>query len=129
MNYLSLLEIWDIVENGYVPKYGNTTNKLTAVPIEKKENNSAVNAIFTSVHESIAMLFGNFNNAHEMWKALVNRYEGSTQVKRTKIMGLEIKFENFRVEDGESIEDMYSRLMYIKMNLLNWMNLYLIIRL
>lgn len=29
-------------------------------------------------------------------------------------MSLETKFENFRVEDGESIEDMYVRLMHIQ---------------
>jgi hypothetical protein len=34
-------------------------------------------------------------------------------MKRTKLMGLESNFENFCIQEGESIENMYSRLMYI----------------
>jgi hypothetical protein len=51
--------------------------------------------------------------ANDMWNALLTRYEGNIQIKRTKLTGLEIKFENFRIEDGEILEDMYTRLMHI----------------
>jgi gag-polypeptide of LTR copia-type len=34
-------------------------------------------------------------------------------MKRTKLMGLESEFENFYIQKGESIENMYSRLMHI----------------
>jgi hypothetical protein len=34
-------------------------------------------------------------------------------MKRTKLMGLESEFENFYIQEGESIENMYSRLMHI----------------
>jgi hypothetical protein len=34
-------------------------------------------------------------------------------MKRTKLMGLESEFENFCIQEGESIENLYSRLMYI----------------
>jgi hypothetical protein len=34
-------------------------------------------------------------------------------MKRTKVMGLESEFENFCIQEGESIEDIYSRLMHI----------------
>jgi hypothetical protein len=37
----------------------------------------------------------------------------ATLKKRTKLMGLESEFENFCIQEGESIENMYSRLMYI----------------
>jgi hypothetical protein len=39
---------------------------------------------------------------NEMWNALLTRCEGNTQIKRTKLIGLEIKFENFRIKDGET---------------------------
>jgi hypothetical protein len=34
-------------------------------------------------------------------------------MKRTKLMGLESEFENFCIQEGESIENIYSRLMHI----------------
>jgi hypothetical protein len=61
----------------------------------------------------MVVLFGNMTTANDMWNALLTRYEGNIQIKRTKLTGLEIKFENFRIEDGEILEDMYTRLMHI----------------
>ena len=122
-NYLKILEIWDIVEKGYTPTFSTivATEGTNDIKIEtpdskqlKKDNDLAVNAIYNLVSESVCSLFGSATSAKEMWDALVNRYEGNTQIKRTKVTGLEAKFENFKVEDGESIEDMYNRLMHIQ---------------
>ena len=77
-------------------------------------NDCAINAILNSVSEQIALIFDNMSSAKEIWKTLLNRYEGNAQIKRTKINGLETKFENFRVEENKSIEDLYTRLMYIQ---------------
>ena len=49
-----------------------------------------------------------------MWNALLNRFEGSEQMKRTKLMGLEDKFDNFHMIDGESVDDMYTRMIHIR---------------
>jgi gag-polypeptide of LTR copia-type len=46
--------------------------------------------------------------------ALLNRFEGNTQIKRTKIMGLETKFEIFKMEDHELIEEIYNSLLSIQ---------------
>jgi hypothetical protein len=43
----------------------------------------------------------------------LNRFDGNSQMKKTKLMGLESKFKNFCIQEGESFENMYSRLMYI----------------
>jgi hypothetical protein len=48
-----------------------------------------------------------------MWETLLNRFEGNTQMKRTKLMGLESEFENFYIQERESIENMYLGLMHI----------------
>jgi gag-polypeptide of LTR copia-type len=47
--------------------------------------------------------------------ALLNRFEGNTQIKRIESMGLETKFENFKIEDHESIDEMHNRLLSIQM--------------
>ena len=54
-----------------------------------------------------------------MWNALVNHYEGNSQIKRTKRSGLNTRFESFKVEDGESIDDMFSRLISIQNEFFN----------
>ena len=49
-----------------------------------------------------------------MWDALVHKYEGNDQIKQTKLTGLEPKFETFSVENSESVEDIYNRLLQIQ---------------
>jgi hypothetical protein len=59
------------------------------------------------VSEKIAILFGAIKIASEMWETLLNRFEGNSQMKRTKLMGIESEFKNFCIQEGESIENMY----------------------
>jgi gag-polypeptide of LTR copia-type len=77
-------------------------------------NDCAVNTILNSVCEPIALVFSNMTSARNMWLALLSRFEGNTQIKRTKIIDLETKFENFKMEDHESIEEIYNRLLSIQ---------------
>ena len=114
VNYLQLIEVWSSIEKEFTPTYGEDgKTPTTASKLEQTVNDNAVNAILNSVSENIAMIFKNTSVAKEMWDALIERYEGNTQSKKTKINGLETRFENFRVDDKESIEDIYTRLMVI----------------
>jgi gag-polypeptide of LTR copia-type len=115
INYLNILDVWSIIEHEYEPKFNTTTHSLTIESqIDKGLNDCAVNVILNSVSEPIALVFSNMTSARNMWLALLNRFESNTQIKRTKIMGLETKFENFKMEDHESIEEMYNRLLSIQ---------------
>ena len=83
INYFNILEVWDIVEKGYEPKYDKTTNQLTIESkIAEEENLCAENAILSSIGDSVKIEFDNMTNAHDMWKALINRYEGNDQIKK-----------------------------------------------
>ena len=114
-NYLDLIEVWEVVKDGYIPKYNTDNTTLTTESkLLKVSNNNAVNVILNSVSEQVAMIFTDTTSAKAMWNALINRYEGNTQIKKTNINGLETQFENFRVYDHESIEEIYSRLMEIQ---------------
>jgi endonuclease V-like protein UPF0215 family len=115
INYLNILDVWYIVEYGYEPKFNSTTHSLTTESqIDKGLNNCAVNAIYNSISEPITLVFDNMISARDMYLALLNRFEGNTQIKRTKIMDLKIKFKNFKMEDHESIEEIYNRLLSIQ---------------
>ena len=99
----------------FKPTFGTDGVTLTTESkLEQATNDNAINAILNSVSENVAMIFNNSLTAKEMWDALLERYEGNTKIKRTKINGLETRFENFRVDDKESIEDIYTRLMIIQ---------------
>jgi hypothetical protein len=65
-NYLKIIDLWDIVENGFtITKDAN--DKIDIVCLMKvKQNDQAVNVILSSVHESIAPTFGKAINAHDM---------------------------------------------------------------
>jgi gag-polypeptide of LTR copia-type len=114
VNYLNILDLWDVVQHGYIPHYDPSNLILTQKAKElKSQNDYAVNVILNSVSEKIAILFGTTEISSEMWETLLNRFEGNTQMKRTKLMGLESEFENFCIQEGKSIENMYSKLMHI----------------
>jgi hypothetical protein len=57
INYMNILDIWDIVVNDYVPKLDETTKVLTnESKLVKKDNDNVVNVILNSVSESVVIL-------------------------------------------------------------------------
>jgi hypothetical protein len=118
VNYLNILDIWDVVQHGYISHYDPSNHTLTQKVKElKSQNDYVVNVILNSVSERTKLpsmlLFGTTEITSEMWETLFNRFEGNFQMKRTKLMGLESEFKNFYILEEESIENIYSRLMHI----------------
>jgi hypothetical protein len=96
VNYHNILGLWDVVQHGYVPHYDHSNLTMSQKAKElKSQNDYVVNVILNSVSEKIAILFGTIEIASEIWETLLNRFEGNTQMKRTKLMGLESEFKNF----------------------------------
>jgi gag-polypeptide of LTR copia-type len=105
-NYLKIIDLWDIVENGFtITKDANDKIDI-AYFMKVKQNDQAVNAILASVYESIAPTFGEAINAHDMWITLIRKYEGNDMLKKAKEERLQSMFDNFRIDEHESIEDM-----------------------
>jgi hypothetical protein len=101
VNYLNILGFWDVVQHGFVPHYHPNNLTMTQKAKElKSQNDYAVNVILNSVSEKITILFGTTEIASEMWEILLNRFEGNTQMKRTKLMGIESEFKNFCIQEG-----------------------------
>ena len=54
IDYFNILEVWDIVEKWYEPKYDKTTNQLTIESkIAEEDNFYAENAILSSIGDSV----------------------------------------------------------------------------
>jgi hypothetical protein len=80
VNYLNILDFWDVVQHGYVLQPSNLT--LTQKVNElKSQNDYAINVILNSVSERIAILFGTTEIASEIWETLLNKFEGNSQMK------------------------------------------------
>jgi hypothetical protein len=66
-NHLNILDLWDVVQHGYVPHYDPNNLTLTQKIKElKSQNNYTVNVILNSVSERIAILFDTTEIASEM---------------------------------------------------------------
>ncbi|KAJ1696040.1 hypothetical protein LUZ63_012738 [Rhynchospora breviuscula] len=107
--YLNLIDLWDVVDKPYAPNLDSEGREIHASKLLRAKNDNAVNVLFNSVHESIAAIFGSSTNAHEMWVSLLNRYEGNSLIKSSRQFELESRLDNFRIMDGECIEEMYTR--------------------
>jgi hypothetical protein len=83
-NYLRILDLWDIVEKMLTITKDENDKIDVACLVKIKQNDQAVNAILASVHESIAPTFGEAINAHDMWIALIRKYEGNDMLKKAK---------------------------------------------
>ncbi|XP_078159684.1 uncharacterized protein LOC144555277 [Carex rostrata] len=115
MNYLNVIDLWVIVATGYTPTAKENSIELTNESKENKMvNDNAINIIYSSVDESISMIFGDMTIAKGMWDAIVYKFEGNAQIKQTKLTGLETRFETFDIGDNESIEDMYNRMLQMQ---------------
>ncbi|XP_075097787.1 uncharacterized protein LOC142175115 [Nicotiana tabacum] len=107
-------ELWDIICDGpHVPmKKLEETEPM--VPKDSKEyNNIDRKAIDKNYHAKKILVYeigtDEYNKvsacdtAKEIWEALQTTYEGTTQVKQSKIDMLTTEYELFRMNDDESV--------------------------
>jgi hypothetical protein len=67
VNYLNILDFWDIIQYDYVPHYDPSNLTLTQKIKElKSQNDYVVNIILNSVRERITILFDTIKIASEM---------------------------------------------------------------
>ncbi|WJX13358.1 hypothetical protein P8452_03754 [Trifolium repens] len=116
-------EVWNAIENGpFVPTitdaHGIVTNKPMAqwTEEEKKKVNydaKAQNILISSLGIDQFYHVSHCQSAKEMWDTLVTHFEGTNDVKISKINTLTQEFELFHMLDGETIEDMQQRFIKI----------------
>ncbi|RLN09989.1 hypothetical protein C2845_PM11G26420 [Panicum miliaceum] len=103
--------VWWIVETGYTVKgIGNRTTK--------EEQNEHKNALAAgTIHSALSpnernKIYG-LESAKEIWDTLQLAHEGTPRVRKLKIELLMGKLERFVMEEGETPEEMYNRLILI----------------
>ncbi|XP_051127607.1 uncharacterized protein LOC127249059 [Andrographis paniculata] len=118
-------ETWEAVELGWTPPTkvvpGETQNDPPTIILKSKNewtpeekiaaggNAKAVNAIFASVDEVQFRVISNCKKAKDAWRALENAFEGTAEVKETKLQRVESMFEALKMTDDETMSEFYTR--------------------
>ncbi|KAK2396415.1 gag-protease polyprotein [Trifolium repens] len=116
-------EVWNAIENGpFVPTNTDPNSIVTNKPMaqwtddDKKKVNydaKAQNILISSLGIEQFYHVSHCSTAKEMWDTLVTHFEGTNEVKISKINTLTQEFELFHMQDGETIADMQQRFVKI----------------
>ncbi|XP_019172698.1 PREDICTED: uncharacterized protein LOC109168107 [Ipomoea nil] len=72
-------------------------------------NNKALNSIVGSLHESVFTLVTGIKEAKRVWDTLETRYEGTSDVKQSKLQLALSEFESLSMGEEETISTFHSR--------------------
>ncbi|KAH9782035.1 Integrase catalytic domain-containing protein [Citrus sinensis] len=119
--YLQALdyEIWEVVCDGpFMPLTKNEIGEDIPKPsrewneLEKRKaslNSKAMNALFCVLDKKEFHRVSSCESANEIWHKLEVVYEGTNQVKESKISRYTRQYELFQMEQNESVYSMYIR--------------------
>ena len=70
-------------------------------------NNKALHAIFNGVGEGYIKLISSCVSAKDAWQILQTQFEGTADVKRSRLVMLTTRFENLRMSEKETLTEFY----------------------
>ncbi|KAH9648834.1 hypothetical protein KPL70_025758 [Citrus sinensis] len=119
--YLQALdyEIWEVVCDGpFMPTFKDEAGDDIPKPssqwseLEKRKmslNSKAMNALFCALDKKEFHRVSSCESAQEIWNKLEVVYEGTNQVKESKISRYTRQYELFQMEQNENVYSMYTR--------------------
>ncbi|KAG5565576.1 hypothetical protein RHGRI_001477 [Rhododendron griersonianum] len=116
------VEIWNSCVNGYKCPTKKVDNKEVyksdselsgSEKAELQANNRALDILFGAVDENEHQKIANCEIAKEAWDILVTCHEGTDVVKQSKLQRLTTEFETIRMEEEETFNEFYSKLISI----------------
>ncbi|MQM11648.1 hypothetical protein Taro_044557 [Colocasia esculenta] len=107
------IELWKIVHRGAytLPEDKDTRTKDQIA--KGTINCSALNVMQCTVHPKEYSRVSMCTSAKEMWDKLELIYEGTSQVRESKVSMLVSEYEMFKMNNNETISDMFARFMLI----------------
>ena len=73
-------------------------------------NAKALNHLYCAIDQNQINKLPEFSNVFELWRSLEILNEGYSQIKESKINRLMCDLDNFKMETGEEIEGVISRI-------------------
>ena len=109
MTWLEGQELWDIVEEEYTRPTAKGLARKTEEKAAITANAKAMTAIFCAIDVNELNRVSTCKAAHEIWHNLEVTHEGTNKVKQSKICLYIHKYELFKMQENETIEDMITR--------------------
>ena len=112
------IELWDIIKKGpktplktvdgvLVPK---TESEYTQADLENiSKNYRSMNLLYCALDQNEFNRISSCKTAKEIWDKLEITYEGTSQVKETKISIFLRQYELFKMSPNETIKEMFTR--------------------
>ena len=102
--------IWDAVEIGWTRLEAAKSTWDKAALVVSNANSKALNVIFCGVSPDEFHRISHITVAKEAWQILETTYEGTKEVKDTKLQMLTTRFEELRMSEDDSFVSFYSKL-------------------
>ena len=109
-------DAWNVTQTEYTAP---TTEYSAWTVVQKTEaaaNAKAMNMLFCALDKNEFNRVSICTSAYQIWQTLKITHEGTNKVKQSKISMLKNQFQNFRMKQDKSINDMYSRFQDILMH-------------
>ena len=117
------LEEWKSIKKGYEHPVDDTSTPISILDLTPEQatkytnNMKALNSLVRALSASEYNKISAYRTAKEVWDRLENMHEGTTQVKKSKIILLMHEYETFAMLEHEPICHMYERYSVIINNL------------
>ena len=106
-------QVWLAIEVGWIkPKEALVDWDDTTI-LAANFNSRALNALFCGVTNEEFKKISSTKVAKEAWTILETTYEGTKAVKTVKLQRLTSSFEEIRMEEDETFDEFYAKLMDI----------------
>ena len=101
--------MWQAIEISWIkPKEALTDWDEAKIKVANF-NNRALNALFSVVTNEEFKQISSTETAKEAWTILQTTYEGTKVVKDSKLQRLTTSFEEIKMEDDESFDELYAK--------------------
>ncbi|XP_020101440.1 uncharacterized protein LOC109719276 [Ananas comosus] len=102
-------DIWDIIESGYIAPSKSRAEWNEAEKFRFQLNAKAINSFLCALSREEFHRISTCTTAKEIWDKLEVTHEGTSRVKESKISMLMSNYELFKMEESESISNMFTR--------------------
>ena len=112
--------MWQAVEIGWTKPEEVSTDWDDAKIKAANFNSRALNALFNAVTNKQFKKISSTETTKEAWTILQTTYEGTKDVKDSKLQRLTTSFEEIKMEENESFNEFYAKLKDIVNSAFNW---------
>ena len=109
MTWLEGQELWEIVEEDFVRPTAKGLARKTEEKAAITANAKAMTSLFCAIDVNEFNRVSVCKTAHEIWHNLEVTHEGTNKVKQSKICLFIRKYELFKMQENETVEDMIAR--------------------